>query len=118
MNRIGSGIFALGLGFCATFGAFKMSEYVQTQRKPDERLGSIDFGKYCDGLYGLGSTSVNMSNDIYGWVCTYRSNDDEFTVVKIDPEQACTQLYPGDTYAKADDPRVETSWICIRGTKK
>ena len=33
MNRIATGIFALGLGFGATFGAFKMSEYVQTQRK-------------------------------------------------------------------------------------
>jgi hypothetical protein len=116
MNRIATGIFALGLGFGATFGAFKMSEYVQTQRKTDERLGSIDFGKYCDGLYGLEATSVNMSNDIYGWVCTYRSND-EFTVVPIDADEACALLYPGDTYAKADDPRVETSWNCFRGKK-
>lgn len=117
MNRYATGIFALGLGFGATFGAFKISEYMQTQQKIDERLGSIDFSKYCNGLFGLGSIPVNMSNDAYGWVCTYRSND-QFTVVKIDADRACALLYPGDTYAKADDPRVENSWICLRGKKR
>ncbi|MEI7618216.1 MAG: hypothetical protein WCK14_06300 [Actinomycetota bacterium] len=117
MNRFVTGTFALGLGFGATFGAFKMSEYVTTRQTKDERLGSIDFGKYCDGLYGHGATSVNMSNDIYGWVCTYRRNE-QFSVVKIDADQACALLYPGDTYAKADDPRVETSWNCLRGKKR
>lgn len=114
MNRLITGLFALGLGFGGSLAALEASELARGQGQQGTKLGNLDFEKYCVKEYGSGSVAVLTSGDIYGWTCALRKNG-IYTAPRVDTDAACNLLYDGLSYSNAYDVHFPASWQCFRG---
>ena len=116
MRRLITGMFALLLGFGASLAAFQASEFARGEAVQGTKLGDLDFNRYCTTKYGERAEAVLISNDIYGWTCSFRKNE-IFAARRVDADAACNALHDGNAYANAYDAHAPTSWQCFRGRR-
>jgi hypothetical protein len=114
MKRVLRGLFALLLGFGISVAAFEASEFATGQGVQGTMLGPLDFDNYCAKQYGKHAGAVQVSDDIYGWKCTFRKNG-IFDDPAVKTDDACRLLYGSPAYANAYDVHYPLSWQCFRG---
>ncbi len=116
MKRLSASVFALLIGFGASIAAFEVSEFASGQGSQGTKLGDLDFTRYCVRQFGPEAVALSITNDIYGWRCSFRKND-IFAARSVDTDAACAVLHGSPAYANAYDSHFPASWQCFRGRR-
>ena len=113
MNRwVVSGV-ALVIGLCGSFAAVSASQPTDG-RTDGDLLGSIDFDRYCDTIYGPRSVPVPDSTQGATWGCAARNNG-IFDTFDVDVDEACAQQFGEPSFARSWDMSIPDSWECFYG---
>ena len=114
VHRLARSGLALVVGFGLSTIAIEVGHAFQQKEASGVKLGSLDFRKFCEKVYGERASAVSVRPDAFGWRCGATPNG-IYASYDIEVNKACTVLYSQTAHAKTYDPAYPYSWECFRG---
>ncbi|WP_116999893.1 hypothetical protein [Desertimonas flava] len=108
-KRIRDGVLALAIGFGLGTAAIE-ADGLRTLFRSGDRLGDVDFFRYCNTRFDDKATASLVGDDASSWRCVIR--DPILNFVNVNVDDACSRQYDVPAKGRFDDPEDPYSWEC------